>query len=86
MRHGATFKTCSHEGCTKYVISAGVCRTHGAKFKLCRYEGCTNQVIKGGVCARHGAKRKSRGMYQPNQGRRAMCQTWCEEEKGLLQP
>jgi len=48
--HGAKMKTCSHEGCTNWLVKGGFCTRHGAKRKT-----CTNNVRKGGVCIKHGA-------------------------------
>jgi len=31
VRHGATPKKCSHEGCTSQVVKGGVCTQHGAQ-------------------------------------------------------
>jgi len=57
-KHGATRKTCNHEGCTSNTRGKeGVCAKHGAKKLICKYEGCTNNVQNGGVCRRHGAKK-----------------------------
>jgi hypothetical protein len=74
MRHGATIKLCSSEGCTNIAVKGGVCRRHGAKSKRCSNEGCTNIAHAGGVCIRHGAKVKlcsSEGCT--NQARKGGC-------------
>jgi len=38
VRHGASRKLCSSEGCTSRCLNSAVCVKHGAKTKLCSSE------------------------------------------------
>jgi len=44
---------CNHVGCTRLVISNGVCRGHGPR---CSHVGCTNAAHNKGVCRGHGPR------------------------------
>lgn len=45
MRHGAKWKLCSRDYCTKQAKPGGVCLRHGGRVKLFSKDGCTNKQV-----------------------------------------